>query len=99
MNKQILEKIIEKKICADEKIGFCNSASGHISEIDFSIDNILIVGANENCYVVEYCYSIIVTSEFTMMPDMPPYTYSYKNIISINKDGKIIKSNTKQRIK
>lgn len=89
-SKEKIRDIVDYRIKMDEKLGDQAGGSGHMSHVDYVINEInepVISGAN---WKIRYKYTIIITTEFTYYPDNPPYEYPHTNEIIIDAEGKII---------
>lgn len=91
-----LEKIVATKIEADETLGERTSPlTGHVSYGDYRIDEISTPKKVEKGWEVTYRYTIIITTEFTVLPHNPPYEYRYEKTIILGDDGNIVEESFK----
>ncbi|MBL7110621.1 MAG: hypothetical protein ISS19_01615 [Bacteroidales bacterium] len=80
--KEQIEKAVIGQIEKYEKLGEQAGGSGHLSDVNFIIDEIGDPVETGEGWEVEYKYTAVITSEFTIEPDNPPYRYP--------KSGKVI---------
>ena len=87
LSKEEIEKLICGKIEREEKLGNQAGGSGHLSFVEYDIDWIGKPVKTEEGFVIDYRYTLVITTEFTVEPDNPPYTYPKygKIIIKSNK--------------
>ncbi len=80
--KEQIEKAVIGQIEKEEKLDEQAGGSGHMSYVDYTIDEIGEPVETDKGWEVEYKYTAVITSEFTIEPDNPPYRYP--------KSGKVI---------
>ena len=91
IDKEGIKAIIRKKIESDENIGEKAGGSGHLSSIDYIIDEISEPEKAGENYHIKYQYTVSITTEFTIYPDNPPHEYTREVVIEINNKGDILK--------
>ncbi|MFC2084224.1 hypothetical protein ACFLS9_04130 [Bacteroidota bacterium] len=96
--KDRVEKIVKKVIEKEEKLGEQSGGSGHLGYIDYKIDKISDPRKVEEGWVIDFDYTTIITTEFTIEPDNPPYQYHHSKSILLDKNGKLIESRPKSSI-
>ena len=96
-NYGVLEKVVSTRIERDKLLGEHTDGSGHKGHVEYRLDRINEPKWINNEYVegweISYEYTLIVTTEFTIYPDNPPYEYRktktivlddlYKQIVEI----------------
>jgi hypothetical protein len=87
---QRLQEIIEAQIAKDEKLGSQSGGSGHLGEVGYVLDGVDEPVRRGEGWEVTYRYTTIITTEFTVYPDNPPYEYGHEKTITLDDEGKII---------
>ena len=87
ITKEQIEKAIIGQIEKYEKLGEQAGGSGHLSDVNFIIDEIGDPVETGDSWEVEYKYTIVVTTEFTIEPDNPPYLYPKSGKVVIDKNS------------
>ncbi len=82
LTKEQIEKAVQGQIEKDEKLGDQAGGSGHMSYVNYTVDEIGEPVKSDRGWEAEYKYTVVVTTEFTIEPDNPPYRYP--------KSGKVI---------
>ena len=85
-----LQEIIEAQIAKDEKLGGQSGGSGHLGDVGYVLDGVDEPVRLGNAWEVTYRYTIIVTTEFTIYPDNPPYEYSHVKTITLDDEGGVV---------
>ena len=85
LTKEQIKEAVIGQIEKYEKLGEQAGGSGHLSDVNFIIDEILDPVETEEGWEVEYKYTIVVTTEFTIEPDNPPYRYPKSGKVVIEK--------------
>ncbi|KPK84592.1 MAG: hypothetical protein AMS27_09495 [Bacteroides sp. SM23_62_1] len=83
ISKEKIEKLICEKIELEEQLGDQAGGSGHLSFVEYDLEWIGKPQKTEEGYVVEYRYTLVISTEFTIYPDNPPYTYPKSGTIII----------------
>ena len=100
--KAKIEKIVERVITRDEKLGRSTGGSGHSGYTSYVINTLgnpfKIKYQGKDAWEITYDYTITVETEFTYYPDNPPKEYQYKKAIIIDQNGRIIAEKAKQPI-
>ncbi len=90
-----LLEIVTNNIKKNEKLGYQVGGSGHMGDVAFEIEEVSTpeetVFEGSKCWEINYKYILVVTTEFTIYPDNPPYEYFYSKKIIIDEAGNIIK--------
>ena len=89
-----IERIIKKRIEADEMLGDQSGESGHVGYVSYKINDVKMVQLNDEKIKIEYRYTTFVETEFTIYPDNPPMEYPKLKVIIVDKNKKIISSET-----
>ena len=87
LTKEQTETAVHRQIGKDEKLGDRAGGSGHMSYVDYSIDEICDPVETGRGWEVEYKYTVEITTEFTIEPDNPPYRYPKSGKVLIEKDS------------
>ena len=87
LTKEQIEEAVIRQIEKYEKLGEQAGGSGHLSNVDFIIDEIGDPVETGEGWEVEYKYTIVVTTEFTYEPDNPPYRYPKSGKVVIDKNS------------
>ena len=62
-----------------------------MSDVGLRIDEIKDpVEAGGGVWLVDYSYTLIVVTEFTVYPDNPPYEYTYSRQIRVDGEGELL---------
>ena len=85
-----LQEIIEAQIAEDEKLGSQSGGSGHLGDVGFVLDGIDEPVRRGGGWEVTYRYTLIVTTEFTIYPDNPPYEYGHEKTITLDDEGEVV---------
>ena len=85
-----LKEIVEEQIARDEKLGSQAGGSGHMGDVGYVLDGIEEPLRRRGGWEVTYRYTTIVTTEFTIYPDNPPYEYGYEKTITLDDDGAVV---------
>ncbi len=97
-----ITEIVKSYIEKTEKIGTRAGGSGHMGNVDYHICRIFPAKLSKSNgtigWKVTFMYTIIITTEFTIYPDNPPYENSYKTTIWLDNNGKIIKEDPKKMV-
>lgn len=89
LSKEKIREIIIRKIEADEKPGEQIGGSGHLAHKSYRLDGFKIKELNNKQLEITYRYTVFVETEFTYLPDNPPYEYIHETTIVIDSNGKI----------
>jgi hypothetical protein len=79
-----IEKRVRQQIESEEKLGEQAGGSGHLSYVSYRIDQITTKKLTGGKLEITYKYTLIVESEFTYLPDNPPYEYPYTKTMVID---------------
>ena len=85
--KQIVWKQIEKDVSPGEHVG----GSGHLSQVDCTIDIVYDPVQVSEGWAITYRYTVIITTEFTVYLDNPPWENTYEKTIVVDLEGEFIK--------
>ena len=86
LTKEQIEVAVRRQIKSDEKLGDQSGGSGHLGYVSYTIDEIGDAVGKDEGWEVVYKYTLVVTTEFTVEPDNPPYRYPKSGRIIIS-DG------------
>ena len=75
LTKEQIETAVQRQIEKDENLGDQAGGSGHMSYVSYTVDEIGDPVETDYGWEVDYKYTVVVTTEFTIEPDNPPYTY------------------------
>jgi len=87
LTKEQIETAVHGQIEKDEKLGDQAGGSGHLSYVDYTIDQISEPMDKDGGWEVEYSYTVVITTEFTIEPDNPPYRYPKSGKVLIDKES------------
>jgi hypothetical protein len=93
-----LQEIIEAQIAKDEKLGSQSGSSGHMGDVGYVLDGVDEPVRQGNAWEVTYRYTIIVTTEFTIYPDNPPYEYSLVKTITLDDEGGVVSEGERELV-
>lgn len=88
--EKIIKSIITNKIILDEKPGNQTGGSGHLGYVSFYINHIGPIKKANLGWELEYSYTKVVETEFTIYPDNPPQEYKKKMKILIDLENEKI---------
>lgn len=82
--------LILERVTKNENLGEHAGGSGHLSHT--SLHDLKVVSQKNTSLglEVEYSYTLVVTTEFTIEPDNPPYEYHRKAKIIIGNNGEVV---------
>ena len=93
-NREFLEVVISTKIEREELLGEQTGGSGHKGYVEYRIDRIhepnRIKIQDIEGWEINYDYTLIVTTEFTVYPHNSPYEYRKTGTIVLENSGKPI---------
>ncbi len=90
IKKEEIEAIIRSQIESLERLGEQGSSSGHMSNVSCELNDFSTNETEDGLIHIAYSYTTYVETEFTYYPDNPPYEYTHKRIMVINKERSII---------
>jgi len=97
-----LQNIVKAKINNEESLGEQVGGSGHLAYVEYEIEEISqpkkVKIDKRQGWEITYYYTIIVTTEFTIYPDNPPYRYKYKKTIIVDDGANIIAESQKENV-
>jgi hypothetical protein len=93
-----LREILEAQIAKDEKLGSQSGSSGHLGDVGYALDEIDEPVRRGEGWEVTYRYTIIVTTEFTIYPDNPPYEYGHEKTITLDEKGVVVSEGEKRLV-
>jgi hypothetical protein len=85
-----ITEIVKRKIEADEKLGDQAGGSGHLGYVSYTIDEIKTRPLPQGNIEIQYAYTLIVETEFTVYPDNPPMEYPKNTVLVIDNDKNIV---------
>ena len=88
LNDKEIEKLVRQKIESEEELGEQAGGSGHLSYVSYRIDRIDTKKLSGGKLEITYKYILKVESEFTYLPDNPPYEYPYEKTMVVDKLGR-----------
>ena len=87
LTKEQIETAVHNQIVKDEELGDQAGGSGHMSYVGYSLEEVSEPLDKDGDWEVEYRYTVIVTTEFTIEPDNPPYKYPKSGKVLIEKEN------------
>lgn len=64
--------------------------SGSLSEVDIYVEEVRETGREGSNILFECVYEKVVTTEFTIYPDNPPYVSRHRVVFSVSEEGEIV---------
>lgn len=95
ISKKEIETIIRRQIEKIEKLGDQGSASGHLSNVSYELNDFSLEEMEDGLIRVGYSYTTYVETEFTYDPDNPPYEYPHERVMIINQNREVLSDVTK----
>ena len=98
-----IREIVARKIEHDEQLGDQVGGSGHLGSVGYEIDEIApavgVPDEGRGLFEIVYTYTLITVTEFTVYPDNPPYTSSYRKSIVVDEEGTIVRESAREAAK
>ena len=90
LSKDKIRELVKSEIEKKEKPGEQSGGSGHLAHVDYTIDSIKEPVKTGDNWKITYSYTTIITTEFTVYPDNPPYENHKTGEIILNNKGENI---------